>query len=89
MTVNQRVKVFCEVKPGIFSSESAVELTSKTGESFSLFVDKQLVHQEGTKAFVWLSLVQKTKDTVTVLLPSEAFEQGSRWIDVPATALAK
>ncbi len=89
MTTSGHVKVSCQVKPGIFSSESAVELKSKAGESFSLFVDKKLVHQDGKRDFVSLNLIQKTKDTATVLLPSEPFEAGSRWLDVPASAILK
>jgi hypothetical protein len=83
------VLIPCKVSPGMFSDEYAVEI-QLDGKLISLFADKNLVSFKGEQAFLRVRLVGENgiPENKTVLLPSESFEEGTRWISVPTQALA-
>ena len=72
--------VDCEVKKGLFDSELAVVIQDSDGHELSLFVDKALVDSDATPKR--LKVYFQHSDPPRVLLPSESFETGSRWVDV-------
>ncbi len=68
----------------MFSSEYAIEI--KLGEkSFSLFADTSLIKSEHGENYLLVTLVGDNgePDHRTILLPSECFETGSRWMSIP------
>lgn len=75
--------VKCETSEGMFSNEVAVTLESKDGK-VSLFADKDLIRRKGSASYLIVSLVRPHEENglTTVLLPSESFEKGTRWVDV-------
>lgn len=83
-----KVRVLCTADNGLFSNELNVRLKSINGE-VSCFVDSGLVSHMNNKSYLLVNIVSTHNDYSTVLLPSEAFENGSRWVNVPSTALDK
>jgi hypothetical protein len=79
------VRIPCSLSQGMFDNEYAVELTLSDGRIVSFFADKGLVQTNGTKlsGFIRVSVVGEAAGQSKILLPSEAFESGSRWIEVP------
>jgi hypothetical protein len=69
----------------MFDNEYAVELTLIGGKTVSFFADKYLVKANGAKdsGFIKVGVVGEKAGQSKILLPSEAFESGSRWIEVP------
>jgi hypothetical protein len=68
----------------MFSSEVAVDIT--IGEStVSLFADKSLIKEIDGKTHILVTLVGDNgqPNHKTILLPSECFETGSRWLSIP------
>jgi hypothetical protein len=85
---NMRVLIPCKVQPGMFESEYAVELQDGPAR-ISLFADKSLVRERGDSFFLEVYLVPANGEASerTVLLPTESFETGSRWLKVPPANL--
>lgn len=85
---SQIVLIPCVVTDGMFSNEAAVEITV-SGQSISLFVDRSLIQERGGKTFLKVSFVGENgkPENRTILLPSESFETGSRWLSVPKSVL--
>jgi hypothetical protein len=79
----------CSVGDGMFSTEVAVELQTDSSKIVSLFVDKSLVVEKDGQFFLRVTVVGDNgkPDHQTVLLPSEAFETGSRWLSVRESVL--
>jgi len=71
------------ISKGMFSDEYAVTLKNAAGLEVSLFADKHLIKQEGNEAFLKVLLVRNEGAIKKVLLPTETFETGSCWLDVP------
>jgi len=69
---------------GAFSSEYAVSVKCFDGKEVSLFADKTQVKIDGNKSFLRATLVNtdSSHNKKTVLLPTEAFETSSRWVDI-------
>ena len=85
----QSVLVPCTVTNGMFKNEFAVEI-SVGGEPVSLFVDKSLTRTlEDGKTYLKVTFAGENgkPQNRTILLPSESFETGSRWLSVPENAL--
>ena len=73
-----------ETSDGAFTSEYAISIKCFDGQEVSLFADKAQVKTEGNQSY--LSVTKVDSDPMnhkqTVLLPTEAFETGSRWVDL-------
>jgi hypothetical protein len=84
------VFVHCQVSNGMFDSEVAVLIQLPNGEKVSLFADKTLIQEIKGETFLKVSVTEadEGKGEQTVLLPSESFEKGSRWLSVPTKSLA-
>lgn len=70
---------------GAFDSEYAVQIHSFDGREVSLFTDKQNVESSADgKSFmkVYVLTSKPSEGKERLLLPSEAFETSSRWLDV-------
>ena len=72
----------------MFDNEYAVEV-EVAGKTVSLFADKVLVSFKGEQAYLRVHLAGENGEpkSKTVLLPSESFVEGTRWISVPTEAL--
>jgi hypothetical protein len=70
----------------MFDTELAVAIDTLDG-AVSLFADRSLVEQAGLESALrtYAAADSLETDPVRVLLPSEAFETGSRWIRVAST----
>jgi hypothetical protein len=73
----------------MFSSEVSVELQSDSSTIVSLFVDKSLVMERDGQYFLRVTVLGENGKPhhQTVLLPTETFETGSRWLSVPESVL--
>jgi len=82
----------CDVSPGQFTSESAVAIHLANGETITLFADKNLIQDKNSKKFLKVTKIDsgngKKKRGEIVLLPTEAFENGSRWLRIQDNQLA-
>lgn len=69
---------------GMFSSEYAVSFQLLDGQLVSLFVDKDLVRENGGQPLLRVLLIENNPDqnSQLVLLPSETFETASPWVEV-------
>ena len=68
----------------MFSSEVAVDIT--IGEkTVSLFADKSLIKEIHGEHYILATLIGDNgrPNHKTILLPSECFETGSRWLNIP------
>ena len=77
----------CNVSNGMFTNEYAVEITLSGGGTASLFLDKGLVRVNGKEhsGYMPVNFLSNSKGKeITVLLPKEALEQGTRWVKVPS-----
>ena len=85
-----KVLVPCAVQKGMFENEYAVEITTVDGAKVSFFADRSLLRNQGGKWLLEVNLVDDDEKSAerTVLLPSESFEKGSRWLSVPSEDLA-
>ena len=74
----------------MFDNEYAVEITLPSQEKVSLFADKTLVQFIGSEAFLTVNLIEddQNEEETPILLPSESFEKGSRWLRIPRSQLA-
>jgi len=79
-----QVLIPCKVSQGMFDSEYAVTITLPTGEIISLFADKGLIHFKGEATYLLVNLVREHNGNGErrILLPTETFETGSRWVDI-------
>jgi len=84
----QSVLIPCSISKGMFSSEVAAELLIE-GVSISLFADQSLIIDIGGKPHLKVTFAGESgkPQNKTVLLPSESFETGSRWVSVPEQLL--
>ena len=81
MKKGAQVWLSCKVSAGMFSNESAVEISQPSGEKLSLYVDNKLIRGNGEHAKLLVYLAESSDTGTTVLLPSDSF-QGSRWARV-------
>ncbi len=74
------------ITEGMFSNELIAEVKLANGNNVSLFADKDVVKNNGDKNYLKVFATVKLDkiETRTVLLPTEAFETSSRWIEVPS-----
>jgi hypothetical protein len=79
------IKVACTLSDGMFSNEYAVEISTKGGKVASFFLDKEFVLINGSKntGHIRANLIKDEGSDCTVLLPKEAIEEGTRWVQVP------
>lgn len=71
------------VSDGMFSSERAVTIELMDGKTISLFADLSILKQKGVDWFLQVTIMEERINNVQkVLLPTEAFETSSRWLDV-------
>lgn len=84
----QVVLVPCIVTAGMFSSEVAVQIAVGNA-SVSLFVHKSLIVDRDGKTYLRVNFAGENgkPENKTILLPSESFETGSRWLSVPENIL--
>lgn len=70
---------------GMFSSEYAVSLRLADGRDVSFFADRDLVKKTDGKSLLKVTLVNSDPGhhKELVLLPTEALETSSRWVEVP------
>jgi len=83
-----------ERSKGMFSSESLAKVTDCHQKTYSVLVDNDLFRREegGDQLKVYLvrnGKKKKATSTVTVLLPTEAMEIASCWLEVEARSVAK
>jgi len=74
----------------MFQNEFAVEITISGGKTASFFVDRDLVIINGSieTGYIRASIVgAEDAADCTVLLPKEAIEEGTRWVQVPRTQI--
>ena len=85
---SQMVLLPCTVTDGMFSNEVAVQISIEN-VSISLFVDKSLIREIGGKTYLRVIFAGENgkPQNKTILLPSESFETGSRWLSVPENIL--
>lgn len=83
MTTPHRVWLPCSVEKGMFSSEVAVEIQI-ADTTVSLFADKSLIKDINGKMHILVTVVGANDQPAhkTILLPSECFETGSRWLSI-------
>jgi hypothetical protein len=83
------VFIDCTVAPGMFGSEYGVEVDTVAGEKVSFFVDRATITPNGSPqtGFLRVSQFSRKGGVARVLLPCEAFETGSRWVDVSTKLL--
>ena len=83
MNTSRRVWIPCTIAEGMFSSEAAVEIQFDD-KSVSLFADRSLIKKIKGKPHIQVILVGENgkPHQKTVLLPSEAFQTGSRWLSI-------
>ena len=80
--------VRCETSDGMFSNEVAVSLNSNDGP-VSFFADRGLIQEKNGATYLVVSLVQLNQaGRISVLLPSETFEKGTRWVEVSPSMMA-
>jgi hypothetical protein len=79
-----KVLVKCETSEGMFSNEVAVMLQSNDGSKLSLFADEDLIEERNGDSYLIARLAHPANgnNIATILLPSESFETGTRWVDV-------
>lgn len=78
----------CKVSKGMFDTENAVEIILPNGETISLFADKELIREVKGNTYLRVNVVVDDKTHQTkVLLPTESFEKGSRWLSMPSDRL--
>ena len=80
--------VKCETSDGMFSNECAVTLESG-GEKLSLFADKDLIQKRNGNHYLVVNLVGTggAPGFTRILLPSESFEKGTRWVEVSSNLM--
>ena len=68
----------------MFTNEYAVEINLSNGAIASFFLDKNFVKINGSanSGYVPVNFVQSSGNEITVLLPKEALEHGTRWVRV-------
>jgi len=68
----------------MFANEYAVSITLISGEVVTLFADQKLISKNGSQidAYLNVNVVKSASGEPVVLLPTEALETGSRWIQV-------
>jgi hypothetical protein len=83
-TTSHSVWIPCTVDKGMFSSEFAVDVTIGD-KTVSFFADKSLIRDIRGEPHVLVTLVGDNgrPNYKTILLPSESFETGSRWLSIP------
>ncbi len=70
----------------MFSDKYSVVLKNLKGK-LSLYVDRFLIKKDDKGAtFLKVYIVKKDKNKTVVLLPSEAFETSSRWVESSSTS---
>jgi hypothetical protein len=81
--------VKCETSEGMFSNECAVTLESGGGK-LSLFADKDLIQKRNGDYYLVVNLAGAggAPGFTRILLPSESFEKGTRWVEVPTASVA-
>lgn len=70
-------------REGLFDSEYAIAIPTANGD-ISLFADKSIVKHEDGKDFLQVTHIgqdQQTGEDI-MLLPTECFETGTRWLRV-------
>lgn len=79
----QTVLVECDSSEGMFDSECAIGIDTADGR-ISLFADRGLVSDQGGHSLLrtYAAVFPGSQGSWQVLLPTEAFETGSRWIRV-------
>ena len=71
-----------ETSTGMFSSEYMASLRTADGSQVSFFVDKSKVQESPHGNKLEVTLVSTSAERNTVLLPTEAFETSSRWVEL-------
>jgi hypothetical protein len=76
--------VSCVLSQGMFDNEYAVEIDLFDGKKVSLFADSGLVTANGSEfsGYLMVNVIDVNRDVSTILLPSETFETGSRYVQV-------
>jgi hypothetical protein len=76
--------VRCEKSPGQFPNEYAILINLADGKRVSFFADEDLVKHDDQQDFIQVLTFDQESDADenTVLLPNEAFENGTRWAKV-------
>ncbi len=81
----QEVLVECNTSKGMFENEVAVMIEAND-RNVSFFADLSLISKneniDSLRAYSTCAEDPKSGQLVRVLLPTETFETGSRWIDV-------
>jgi hypothetical protein len=73
--MNERVWLRCEIYPGMFSTEFAVQITTVDGDVLSFFLPKDAVREvDANIGMIEVELIDKGADFGFVLLPQRTFE---------------
>jgi hypothetical protein len=71
----------CKVAAGMTSGEYSIELETAEGKDVSLFAPEDYVDKN--KGLLKVNVLEDGSKSCLVYLPSEPFEVGSRFINVP------
>jgi hypothetical protein len=80
------VLVECTVSAGMFSTEVLVKISVDSSLK-SFYVDSSLIKDLDGKKYVEARRSQKVNGHSKVLLPSETFEDGQRWVDLESNTV--
>ena len=74
----------------MFSTESKVSVSTYAHTNVSLYVDKQLLKKNDDRTYLSVFVGEdKFQGSRDVLLPTEAFETQSRWVEVNSEMLQR
>jgi hypothetical protein len=71
----------CKVAAGMTSGEYSIEVETAEGKDVSLFAPEDYVDKN--KSLLRVNVLENSQNSCLVYLPSEPFEVGSRFINVP------
>lgn len=70
----------CETSEGMFPNEVAVTVHSASGKARTFFADRELIEERDERCYLRVTVVRETEGEIVVLLPTESYENGSRWL---------
>jgi hypothetical protein len=86
--MQKRVWLRCEIFPGMFSTELAVQITTVDGDVLSFFLPKDSVRElDANSGLIEVELIDSGADVGFVILPQRPFE-GPNAAKVPETLLS-
>ena len=86
--MQKRLWLRCEISPGMFTTELAVQITTVDGDVLSFFLPKDSVRElDANSGLIEVELIDRGADFGFVLLPQRTFE-GPNAAKVPEALLS-